>query len=123
MKVVAGILYNHRGDVLITQRALSSPKGGLWEFPGGKVEGTETLIHALERELQEELGVQIESPVHTLTLTEPGLELTFFTVKTFQGEPTCLESQLALRWVNPTKLDAFSFPKLNRRLIETLCVS
>lgn len=59
MKVVAGIL-TQKSRLLLTRRPLNKNHGGLWEFPGGKVESGEGLIAALQRELQEELHTEID---------------------------------------------------------------
>ena len=60
LTVAVGILIDDGGRVLITRREKSAHQGGLWEFPGGKVEPSETIAEALSRELQEELGVLVE---------------------------------------------------------------
>jgi len=60
--IVAGIIYNDKGEILITKRhEKDSPHKNLWEFPGGKVELSEQPIQALQRELEEELGIQVEN--------------------------------------------------------------
>ncbi|MEL0038069.1 MAG: NUDIX domain-containing protein, partial [Halieaceae bacterium] len=59
--VAVGVLVDTEGRVLIARRAPTSHQGGLWEFPGGKVEAHETAIDALRRELTEELGVSVQS--------------------------------------------------------------
>ena len=59
--VAVGILIDDAGRVLVTRRAPDAHQGGLWEFPGGKVEAGETLQEALARELREELGVLVEA--------------------------------------------------------------
>ncbi|MCB1919013.1 MAG: NUDIX domain-containing protein, partial [Candidatus Competibacteraceae bacterium] len=59
--VAVGILINAVGAVLITRRPEHVHQGGLWEFPGGKVEEGEPVAAALSRELHEELGVTVES--------------------------------------------------------------
>ena len=58
--VAAGILIDGKGHILLAQRADHQHQGGKWEFPGGKIEVGETPEQALCRELQEELGVQVE---------------------------------------------------------------
>ena len=57
--VAVGVLFNACGEVLITRRPDHLHQGGLWEFPGGKVEPGEQVRTALERELKEELGVEV----------------------------------------------------------------
>ena len=59
--VAVGILIDDAGRVLVTRRAPDAHQGGLWEFPGGKIEADETISAALARELKEELGVLVEA--------------------------------------------------------------
>ena len=59
IEVAAGLVFD-QGRLLITQRNESDHLGGLWEFPGGKVESGETFEECLCRELREELGIDIE---------------------------------------------------------------
>ena len=66
--VAVGILIDPQGRVLITRRAPQSHQGGLWEFPGGKVEPGETIVDALARELKEELGVTVLTSEPFMTL-------------------------------------------------------
>ena len=58
LHVVAAAIFNKQGDLLIAQRPLDKHMGGLWEFPGGKVEAGEAVTDALCRELDEELGIR-----------------------------------------------------------------
>jgi 8-oxo-dGTP diphosphatase len=60
MRVVAGILRDGAGRVLLAKRPTGKPHEGLWEFPGGKVEPGESDHEALRRELSEELGITVE---------------------------------------------------------------
>ena len=60
INVVAAVIRDEEGRILITQRNLKKAQGGLWEFPGGKIESEETKEHAIVREIKEELDVDIE---------------------------------------------------------------
>lgn len=69
LEVVAGLLRDSSGHILIARRPLTKSNGGLWEFPGGKVEGGETHAQALSRELAEELDIEVDVGEHFLTTT------------------------------------------------------
>src|SRR3954465_8084222 len=59
--VAAAVIRGTDGKILIARRADTQHQGGLWEFPGGKVEPGEAVEAALARELQEELGITVEA--------------------------------------------------------------
>ena len=109
LHVAAGILRDRAGRVLITERICDGPFNGLWEFPGGKIAHGETPLDALRRELAEELGVAAThvQPFMELRHKYPdrAVEIEFFVVHAWQGEPAGLEGQQIL-WVHPTDLDA-----------------
>jgi len=105
--VAAGILRNEGGQVLITERTEAGPFYGLWEFPGGKIHAGEAATAALKRELLEELGIEVTAvePFMNLTHEYPDrtVDLEFFVVPAWRGEPTGLEGQ-SLRWVDVSDL-------------------
>ncbi len=105
--VAAGILRNEGGQVLITERTEAGPFYGLWEFPGGKIHAGEAATAALKRELLEELGIEVTAvePFMNLTHEYPDriVELEFFVVPAWRGEPAGLEGQ-SLRWVDISDL-------------------
>ena len=107
--VVAGILQDESGNVLISERTGDSPFAGLWEFPGGKIEPGESLDAALRRELAEELGVSVERWSHLLQLVhryeDRCVELDFFRVSAWSGTPRGIEGQ-AVRWLHAGDLRA-----------------
>ena len=106
--VAAGILRDAAGRILITERRCDGPFDGLWEFPGGKIGADETPRDALKRELAEEIGIEITAsqPYMDLQHEYPDrtVDLEFFLVTAWRGEPQGLESQ-GLRWVSPSELD------------------
>ena len=59
--VAAAVILNAQGQILLARRPVDKHQGGLWEFPGGKVEPNEPVVDALARELDEELGIQISA--------------------------------------------------------------
>ena len=95
------------GSFLLAQRPEGKSYAGFWEFPGGKVEGGETLLHALERELHEELGIKIVTAYPWLTClhvyTHATVKLNFFRITAWQGELHGKENQ-QLSWQTPTNL-------------------
>jgi mutator protein MutT len=123
--VVAAII-RRAGEILITQRLDRAHLGGMWEFPGGKVESGETLESALQREIREELGVKIR--VDTLFFTidhdypTKSVRLHFFNCTLIEGEPQPLDVA-DLRWVEPDALVHFQFPPADADLIVRLRAS
>lgn len=107
--VVAGVLSDADGRVLIAQRRSGTHLAGAWEFPGGKVRPGESAALALSRELREELGIEVEHAVALITLThdypDRTVLLEFSRVEAWRGEPRGLEGQ-QLRWEMPERLVA-----------------
>ncbi len=101
VEVAAAVLQRTDGSFLLAQRPGGKPYAGYWEFPGGKVEAGESPLHALCRELHEELGIEVETayPWLTRVFTYPHatVRLNFFRVTAWQGEPHGRENQL-LSW-------------------------
>ncbi|MGH8559725.1 MAG: NUDIX domain-containing protein, partial [Methylococcales bacterium] len=61
LQVAVGVVSDSSGKILISRRHPASPQGAFWEFPGGKIEAGESIVAALGRELDEELGIKVES--------------------------------------------------------------
>ena len=106
--VVAGILRDSDGRILITERLGDSPFAGLWEFPGGKIAAGESAEAALLRELREEIGIQATRVEHFQYLEhrydDRRVVLDFFLVRSWSGEPSGLEGQ-RLQWRHPLDID------------------
>ena len=121
--VVIGILIDGVGRVLVTRRAPDAHQGGLWEFPGGKVEADENLLEALARELREELGVLVETTKALMVLEHDYIDkrvrLDVYRVTRWSGEPRGLEDQ-PLAWQRPEQLQDWAFPAANRPILERL---
>ena len=102
-EVAAGILLDGAGCYLLGQRPEGKPYAGYWEVPGGKIEKGETVFEALKRELQEELGIDIESS-EDLTLLEHDyphayVRLHVSIIRNWKGTPKGCEGQ-ELSWQN-----------------------
>ncbi len=123
--VVACALVDVDGRVLITQRPASSHLGGLWEFPGGKVEAGETPEAAVIRELREELGIETRhaclAPLTFASHTYDDFHLLMplFVCRRWQGQVVGREGQ-AVKWVRPVRLGDYPMPPADRPLIRAL---
>lgn len=97
IEVAAAVITKPDNSFLLTCRPEGKPYAGYWEFPGGKVETNEAPLHALNRELQEELGIQIKHayPWITRVFSYPHatVRLRFFRVTKWHGEPWAREKQ------------------------------
>jgi 8-oxo-dGTP diphosphatase len=121
--VVAAALYDAQGQVLIAERPQGKPMAGRWEFPGGKVNPGESERHALERELREELGVEVESAQPLLRLShayaDRDVELSLWVVGGYRGTPRPLEQQ-RLKWVAPARLAGEDILEADRPFVAAL---
>lgn len=121
--VVALVLENHQGDILIQQRKPGSHLAGLWEFPGGKVEATESLEDALIREIEEELQFTPSDFRHLITLnhqyTDKSIQLVVYHQVANNPQVTGAENQ-PLKWVSKQQLNTFPMPEADLPIIELL---
>ena len=120
--VVAAVIYNpERTKVLLAVRPLDKHQGGLWEFPGGKVDPGETLNQALARELREEIDILPLQCQPLMTIehdySDKSVRLDVWDVYTFTGTPRGVEGQ-ELRWVAREDLAQLAFPEANRSIVE-----
>lgn len=108
VEVVCGVIVDDEGRVLACRRSLGRHLGGLWEFPGGKVDAGESHGEALRRELQEELGVSVRlkgrlGPVVEWTDGEVSIRLSGYWCRLSEGLPRALEHE-ELRWCSVSEL-------------------
>lgn len=125
--VVAGALERSDGLVLMQRRPLEKHHGGLWEFPGGKVEPTEIAVNALVRELFEETGITLD-PAHcspacfaedALGTAGPPIVILLYKVLQWQGEPRALEGG-EIDWFTPSQIAQLPRPPLDQHLAASL---
>ncbi|MEE4203932.1 MAG: 8-oxo-dGTP diphosphatase MutT [Halieaceae bacterium] len=121
--VAVGVLIDDESRVLITRRADDAHQGGLWEFPGGKIESGESVHQALARELAEELGAKVEQSKFLLEIVhdygDKRVRLLVHLVTAWCGEPYGAEGQ-PLAWVNVSGLERYRFPDANAAIVECL---
>ena len=115
------VLDNDR--VFVAQRDQNAHQGGLWEFPGGKVDAGETVEAALSRELNEELGIFVDyaEPVMQIKhdYTDKIVLLDVWQIARYRGEPSGCEGQ-PVKWLAINELLAEQFPAANQAIIDWL---
>lgn len=125
LHVMAGVLRDAQGRVLLAQRPVGKHLAGLWEFPGGKLEPGEHPQRALARELHEELGIHLESADGVPLIRIPwhygerGLLLDAWQFTRWQGTPVSLEGQ-ALQWLSPSAVDPAILAPADRPILQAL---
>ena len=122
LEVVAALIA--RDDkYLICKRAAHKSNGGLWEFPGGKIEAGETPAEALRRECAEELAVQLNVGECLLqvehTYPHATIHLQLFACTVQEGEPQALEHQ-QICWVSRAELAEFNFSPADQYFVSQL---
>ena len=121
--VAVGVISDGDSGILVSRRAEHAHQGGLWEFPGGKVEAGETVQQALHRELLEELAIEVQACEPLLTIvhdySDKSVLLDVWWVSAFSGEPHGREGQ-PLRWVAGRDLRNLDFPKANEAIIDVI---
>lgn len=124
LHVAVGVILDPDRKILITRRSPGAHQGGLWEFPGGKVEAGESLEVALARELLEELGIDIGRTTPLLQIRHDYADKSVFldvhVVWEFTGNARGLEQQ-PLAWVAPGDLAGYAFPEANAAIVEAAC--
>lgn len=124
MNVAVAVIIDAEKRVLITRRPEQASYGGLWEFPGGKLELGESPVSALIREIKEEVGLDVIDcdflgNVH-YTYDQCEVNLLIYHVTHFTGHATCRESQMDLCWADLVSLPQFEFPAANMSIIHMI---
>jgi 8-oxo-dGTP diphosphatase len=121
--VAAGVILNSSRQVLLALRPKDRHKGGLWEFPGGKVEAGESVQQALARELLEELNLVVLDSSPFLVIDhdygDKLVTLDVWLVTAFSGEPHGSEGQ-RIAWVDLSELHGYEFPEANVAIVDAL---
>jgi 8-oxo-dGTP diphosphatase len=123
LPVVAAVLMNASGELLIAQRPPGGWQAGKWEFPGGKIEPGETQLQALQREVAEEIGVQVSAARKLFFFehqyTDRRVQVALWLVTAYTGEPRGMEGQ-ALRWVSPSELESIDLLDADKPVVPRL---
>lgn len=125
INVVAAVIKDENEKILITQRNLNKAQGGLWEFPGGKIESNETRENAIVREIKEELDIDIEVKAYlsekVFNYPEKDINLIALECKKINGEIRLLEHE-DYKWVLKNELDNFQFAPADLFIVERIKV-
>ena len=120
ISVTAAIIWQD-DKVLITRRPKGTHLEGMWEFPGGKKEEAETLEECIEREIKEELGVEVKAEKYLLSVSHEYetkiVDLHIFECSLVNGSPTPMEGQ-CMKWVRPCDMPEYKFPPPDIEVIE-----
>ena len=117
------VIWSPSGQILIAKRKASGTMGGLWEFPGGKIEPGETVADCIIREVREELAISVAVGAHLISIehTYPEFQLCAIVhhCQHISGIPRPIESD-EVRWVDVGDLDKYQFPAANYAIIEAI---
>ncbi|MEM9163165.1 MAG: A/G-specific adenine glycosylase [Cyanobacteria bacterium P01_F01_bin.4] len=117
------VIYGDDGRILIDRRKQEGLLGGLWEFPGGKIEPNESVEDCVRREIQEELGIEIEVQDRLITIehayTHFKVTLNVFNCTHLSGTPQPIECD-EVKWVSLDEIDEYPFPKANGQIIAAM---
>ena len=122
-QIGVALIQNRQGKILIDRRLNDGEMGGLWEFPGGKIEPQETVEECIKREIREELDIEIKvgDRLVTISHTYANFKVTLFVhdCEYLSGEPQPIECQ-EIRWVNVVDMSRYKFPQANNQIISIL---
>lgn len=122
-QIGVAVIRNQQGEILIDRRLAKGEMGGLWEFPGGKIERGETPQQCIQREILEELAIEVEVATHLITINHKyeKFQVTLFVYNCYylKGEPQPIECE-EIRWVRVSQLNNFNFPEANIEIIKAI---
>ncbi|AUJ68865.1 MULTISPECIES: 8-oxo-dGTP diphosphatase MutT [Pseudoalteromonas] len=122
VEVAVGVIEKNQ-KIFVCLRGEDQHQGGLWEFPGGKMEAGEDVFSALKRELQEEVGIEIYNSSELMRIehdyADKAVCLYIHHVEDFSGEAHGAEGQPS-QWVAVEQLHELTFPEANKAIVELL---
>lgn len=125
VRVAVGVVVNEHDEVLISRRHVDSHQGGLWEFPGGKIEAGESVESALQREFREELGIEVGTAYPFKQILhdygDKSVCLEIWRIVDYRGRPQGLEGQ-PVEWCPVSKLQNRPFPAANVPISRALAI-
>jgi 8-oxo-dGTP diphosphatase len=123
LHIAVAVVTDRADRVLLARRPATAHQGGLWEFPGGKVEAGEDVLAALRREIEEEIGIRIDSarPFITIGHAYPDREvlLDVWRVERWRGIASGCEGQ-PIAWVRPDAFDDYDFPAADLPILSAI---
>lgn len=123
MDVVAAIIENNDGDILIAKRNLKKAQGGLWEFPGGKIEKNESADDAIKREIKEELNIDIEINKWLIEkkyeYPERTINLILCSAKWIAGDLNLFEHEDS-KWIKKEDIFKYEFAEADSEIINEI---
>ncbi len=122
-QIGVAVIYDNDGRILIDRRKQEGLLGGLWEFPGGKIEPNEAVEDCVRREIKEELDIEIEVNERLITVNHAyshfKVTLNVFNCAHLSGEPKPIECD-EIKWVTLDEIDSYPFPKANGQIIDAI---
>ncbi|QGZ91935.1 8-oxo-dGTP diphosphatase MutT [Microcystis aeruginosa] len=122
-QIGVAVIRDDRDLILIDRRLAKGLLGGFWEFPGGKIEGNETVQECIKREILEEIGIEIAVDSHLITIDHTyshfRVNLQVYNCRYLTGQARAIECE-EIRWVTIQELDNYTFPAANQEIIRAL---
>ncbi|MBD2116160.1 8-oxo-dGTP diphosphatase MutT [Microcystis aeruginosa CS-563/04] len=122
-QIGVAVIRDDRDLILIDRRLAKGLLGGFWEFPGGKIEGNETVQECIKREILEEIGIEIAVDSHLITIDHTyshfRVNLQVYNCRYLSGQARAIECE-EIRWVTIQELDNYTFPAANQEIIRAL---
>ena len=122
-QIGVAVITNAEGKILIDRRKAEGEMGGLWEFPGGKIEQGETVEECIKREIKEELNIEISVGDRLTTIIHDyqSFKVTLYVhfCQYIGGNPQPIECE-EIHWVDISIMDRYQFPQANAKIISFL---